>query len=83
MKAKTVNENNNTRIIPFNGKNVVYKSLQVTDVKLNDYPDFSDAYVDYGEYDDGTKLTDEELEKFTEENGDIVNELAFEHMHGR
>ena len=53
-----------------------YKSLEVDGIDTKDYPDFSDAYFCYGEYDDGTPLTDEALEKLTED-GDLLSE----HIH--
>jgi hypothetical protein len=53
-----------------------YKSLEVDGIDTKDYPDFSDAYFCYGEYADGTPLTDEALEKLTE-NGDLL----YEHIH--
>ena len=43
-------------------KKINWRSLEFEDVDLRDYPDFSDAYVSYAEYEDGTALTDEELE---------------------
>ena len=53
-----------------------YKTLEVDGIDTKDYPDFSDAYFCYGEYADGTPLTDEALEKLTE-NGDLL----YEHIH--
>lgn len=43
-------------------KKINWRSLEFEDVDLRDYPDFSDAYVSYAEYEDGSALTDEELE---------------------
>jgi hypothetical protein len=43
-------------------KKINWRSLEFEDVDLRDYPDFSDAYVSYAEYEDGTALTDDELE---------------------
>jgi hypothetical protein len=53
-----------------------YKTLEVDGIDTKDYPDFSDAYFCYGEYADGTPLTDEALEKLTE-NGDLL----YDHIH--
>lgn len=68
--------------LAFNGKQVNLGSIEIEGVDSRDYPDFADAYVSYAEYVDGTQLTDEELEQFTNENGDLVNELASESMQG-
>ena len=61
-----------------NGKNVV--DLEVDGVDPRDYPDFSDAYFSSGSYEDGTPLTDEELERLTELAGDVLWEMAFDRM---
>jgi hypothetical protein len=53
-----------------------YKTLELDGIDTKDYPDFSDAYFCYGEYADGTLLTDEALEKLTEDA-----DLLFEHIH--
>ena len=61
-----------------NGREVV--SASVDGVDPNDYPDFCDAYFCYAEYKDtGEPLSDDELEELTEENGDVVNEMAYEY----
>ena len=62
--------------ITVNGKAVNVRSLELDDVDPRDYPDFSDAYFSYGEFQDGTELSDDELEQLTDEHGDLVNELA-------
>lgn len=62
-------------------KKVDYSTVEIDGVDRHDYPDFSDAYASYAEYTDGTELTDEELEKFTNENSDFINEKAHESFH--
>lgn len=66
-------------MIIFKDKRVV--DLQVDGVDGRDYPDFSDAYFSYGCYEDGTELTDEELNELTDSHGDIVNQMAFDSSH--
>jgi len=66
-------------MIIFKGKRVV--DLQVDGVDGRDYPDFADAYFSYGCYEDGTELTDEELNELTDSHGDIVNQMAFDSSH--
>ena len=61
-----------------NGKKVV--DLEVDGVDSRDYPDFSDAYFSNGCYEDGTPLTDEELERLTDLAGDVLWEMAFDRM---
>ena len=62
-----------------NGKKVV--DLEVDGVDSSDYPDFSDAYFSSGCYEDGTPLTDDELENLTILAGDVLFEMAFDSLH--
>jgi len=57
-----------------NGRQV--KNAEVDGVEGDDYPDFSDAFFSYAEYEDGTPLSDEELEQLGDENGEMINQLA-------
>jgi len=61
-----------------NGKPVDIRSIEIEDIDTSDYPDFTDAYITYAEYKDGTPLTEEELIKFEEENYGIVGELILD-----
>lgn len=61
-----------------NGRPVDYTSLRVEGVCSADYPDFCDAYWDYGTYEDGTELTCEELEQLVSDYPGELNQDAFE-----
>ena len=61
-----------------NGKKVV--DLEVDGVDPRDYPDFSDAYFSYASYEDGTLLTEDELNQLTDVAGDVLWEMAFDRM---
>ena len=78
MGESVVNEAN---YIKFKGKKVDISSLEMEDVDMKDYPDFSDAYFSYGEYSNGKEMTDEELSDFTDDNLDLANELAHDSLH--
>ena len=82
-KGKTITESvvNEANYIKFKGKKVDISSLEMEDVDMKDYPDFSDAYFSYGEYSNGKEMTDEELSDFTDDNGDLANELAHDSLH--
>jgi hypothetical protein len=54
------------------------ESIEVDGDDPSDYPDFSDAYIAYAEYEDGTPLTDAELEQFQEEHPDLAAEMALD-----
>ena len=61
-------------------KYVDQNSLEVDGVDTRDYPDFCDAYLDYGEFIDGTPLNEEELVEFQEEYPEIVDELIYDSL---
>ena len=60
---------------------VDYQSLEVEGIDTRDYPDFCDAYFSSGCYEDGTPLTDDELDQLTILAGDVLWEMAFESLH--
>ena len=59
-----------------NGRQV--KNAEVDGVEGNDYPDFCDAFFSYAEYEDGTPLTDEELEELGDVHEEMINQLALD-----
>jgi len=61
-----------------NGKKVI--DLEVDGVDGSDYPDFADAYFSYACYEDGTSLTEDELDKLTILASDVLWELAYESL---
>ena len=63
-------------------KQINWRSVQVDGVDGRDYPDFCDAYFSYAEYQDGTVLTDDELEELSESQADRLNEIAYESLIG-
>lgn len=65
-----------------NGKEVDMYSLEVGGVDYQDSPEFEEAYFEAGNFVDGTPLSSNELEQLTYERGDLVSELASEHMTG-
>jgi predicted NAD/FAD-binding protein len=44
-------------------------------IDMSDYPDFCDAYFESAFYEDGTALTDDELEELREQNFDAFYEM--------
>lgn len=67
--------------LQLDGRTVNVKSIQIDGVDVRDRPDFSDAYISYAEFEDGTALTDTELDTLTDNNADLVNELAHESLY--
>jgi hypothetical protein len=62
-----------------NGRKVI--DMEIDGVDSRDYPDFSDAYFTYACYEDGTKLTDDELDQLADQNGDVLYEMAYDSLH--
>ena len=62
-----------------NGRKVI--DMEVDGVDSKDYPDFADAHFSYACYEDGTALTDEELDKLAEQNADVLWEKAYDSLH--
>ena len=56
-------------------------SVVLDGVDTKDYPDFSDAYISYAEFKDGTPLTDEQLDKLNEDYPDFVHEMVMKRLH--
>lgn len=62
-------------MVKLNGRVVV--DLEIDGIDSSDYPDFSDSFFSYGVFEDsGEELSNDELEKLTEENSSELNELA-------
>jgi hypothetical protein len=64
-----------------NGKEIDMRSLEIDGVDPRDYPDFSDAYISYALFTDGSELSDEEMDQLNDEHGDLVHELAYDSLH--
>jgi hypothetical protein len=62
-----------------NRKEVDLKTIQLDGIDMNDYPDFSDAYIAYAEFMDGTKLNTDEC--FELEGKVNMNELVFDYLY--
>jgi hypothetical protein len=67
--------------LDFQGRRVDRGSIELDDVHSWDYPDFSDAYISYATFTDGTPLGDDELDQFNDQYGDLVHELAYDSLH--
>ena len=53
--------------------------IEIEGIDTRDYPDFCDAFVGYAYSKTlDRELTDDECMQFTEENSDLVHELAME-----
>lgn len=55
-------------------------NAEIDDLNHGDYPDYCDAFVSYAEHEDGTPLTDEELDTLNDEHRDIVHQLIWDKL---
>ena len=51
------------------------ENIDVDGIDYADYPDFCDAFICYAEWDDGTELTDEELNTLNEDRELVYEEV--------
>ena len=56
-------------------------TAEVDGIDFSDAPKFCDAFVAYCEWDDGTPLTEEELEREFYLNHELVHELVLERIY--
>jgi len=60
---------------------------KLTDVEIDgintwDYPDFVDAFISSASWEDGTALTDKELDDLNDNYTDFVYDRVIESLHG-
>jgi len=65
--------------LQLNGRTVV--DAQVDGIDMSDYPDFCDAYFESACYEDGTALTDDELEELTDQNPEALHEMIYDQIY--
>jgi hypothetical protein len=65
--------------LQLNGRAVV--DARVDNIDLRDYPDFCDAYFESACYEDGTALTDDELEQLGDQNPGALHEMIYDQIY--
>ena len=71
--------NTRRRPIMIDGKEVDRGTIDLDGIDYNDYPDFADAYVMAADFVDGTPLTDNQLERLTDEYiHDFIEDRLYE-----
>jgi len=63
--------------LDLNGKKVDLNSIEVDGVEASDAPDYSNSYVSYAEYVDGTPLSDKEIEMLEGKYRGLAQEILF------
>jgi len=56
------------------------QNYEISDIKLEDYPKFCDAFLSYAEDENGKELTNYELEKWQEDNYEKFSEMILEEL---
>lgn len=57
------------------GKELDYKSIEVYGIDMNDYPDFVDAFISEACWEDGSPLTDAELDALNEDSSFVYERV--------
>jgi hypothetical protein len=65
--------------LQLNGRQVV--DAVVDGIDMSDYPDFCDAYFESACYEDGTALTDNELEQLGDQNPLALHEIIYDQLY--
>lgn len=63
-----------------NNPKIDFKSVELDGIDERDYPDFSDAFIEYAETVDGVPLTAWQIE-IVNQDSELVHELAHEFFH--
>lgn len=67
-------------MILLNNKAVDTGSLELSGIDGRDAPDFVDAYFSAGLWQDGTKMSDEDLDALKEAHPDLFYDRVYNHM---
>jgi hypothetical protein len=62
--------------LQLNGRTVV--DAVIDGIDMSDYPDFCDAYFESACYEDGTALSDDELNDLTDQNPEALHEMVYD-----
>ena len=65
--------------LQLNGRAVV--DARVDGIDMSDDPDFCDAYFESACYEDGTALTDDELNDLTDQNPETLHEMIYDQIY--
>ena len=55
-------------------------SIEIDGVDPSDYPDFTDAFIAAANFEDGTPLTDDELDQLGDEMADEIHQMAYDSL---
>jgi len=55
-------------------------TIELDGVNSSDYPEFSDAFIAAANFEDGTPLTDDELDQLQDEMADEIHQMAYDSL---
>lgn len=67
--------------ISIKGKEVDTDSLEIDGIDMRDYPDFVDAYFSYGEFMDGSEMSQDELDHLRDHHGELLYDKIQDRLH--
>jgi hypothetical protein len=67
--------------ISIKGKEVDTDSLEIDGIDMRDYPDFVDAYFSYGEFMDGSEMSQDELDHLRDKEGGLLFDKIQDRLH--
>lgn len=62
--------------VVINNKPIDINSIEIDNIDTRDYPDFCDAYATYALFEDGSELSENQLDELADRG--IVNELIWD-----
>lgn len=77
---KNISGPNNPQPKPDALEDIDHGSIEIEGIDMNDYPDFVDAYIAAANFEDGTPLTDQELDQLNDEMADEIHDLAYQSL---
>jgi len=67
-------------MLEIKGKAVDKNSIEIDGIDTQDYPDFCDSFISDACFNDGTKLTEDEVIELDEKNYGLAQEMALESL---
>ena len=78
--VSSVSGPNTTQPTPDALPDIDHGSIELDGIDMNDYPDFVDAFIGAANFEDGTPLTDEEIDQLNDEMADQISDLAYQSL---
>lgn len=67
-------------VVKIKGKKVDVKSLEIGGIDMKDFPNFSDAYIVSGKFENGKPLSKKDIDYLNQEYYELISSLAYEQI---